>query len=737
MPNMRITGMSGFDTEGTVKKLMDAERIPLNKMMGQQQVLRWKQDLYRDINKSFAALNSAVDKMRYVSSWGSYKVSSSNSGAVSVTNGSANGEATHSIEVTRLAETAKKTGTSLATLSTSDVIQGNIYLAPPATLPDFSSPRSMSVAFGGVTKTIQITSADNVKDTDTLQSALQSKLDAAFGSDAIAVDLSTGSITMKPGVAFAASKPGIKVMNYGSDALATELGLDGLTSKIELTTKIEDLRSKLGISSTVDIVGQKDITTLASNYFTSTSPSPRQMNIEINNISHTIDIPSDGSVTNANLATYLQSQIESIPGVGAGNVAVTEDPSTHQLKINTAGALAGQKIKIANSGKDTLAADLGLNGQSNFDLTGIQINGANIPRVSAGQSVQSLMNAISASSAGVRLSYENTNQTFSFTSKDSGATSMVNFSGSNGAGLDFLNKIGVSPATSVYGQDAEVKIDGITMTRSSNTFTQDGVTYTLNQVTTGPVGVNVQQDTDGIFEKISDFVTKYNDMVSLVSGKLTEKTTYRKYAPLNADQKQAMKDTEITIWEEKAKGGLLHNDSMLKSALDDLRSRVTSPVSGTKPGDPSMLSQIGIDTSKNMSESGKLVIDEEKLRKAISDNPSGVIALFTAKSSVSDKKSEQYKSESGIAVRLFQRIDVFNHGIMDEINTKIENKLNASDSSALEKQIQDFQRRIDDMNTSLSQKEDAYYRKFAAVEKALSNANSQSSWLASQLGGGK
>lgn len=737
MPVSRITGMSGFDTEGTVKKLMDAERIPLNKMMGQQQVLQWKQDLYRDINKSFAALNSTVDKMRYVSSWGSYKTSSSNSGAVSVTNASAGGEATHSIKVNQLASAAKKIGGSLSSLPGSDTIAGTVAIS---TLPDVSSTRSMSVDFGGVKKTIQITSTDlsgatGSTNAEKMQTVLQGKLNLAFGNGAIDVSIDASNhLVLKPGAALA-TKPEIKVSNYGSDALATELGLNGLASKINLSTTIEDLRNKLGITDTNAIAGTKDISTLPSDYFTSPS-TPRSLKVEYNGSVQVVEITDSDISVEGSLEKALQQKMNSAFGVN-GEITVSKDGTTNQLRIDTS---TGGKVKITANGNDTFAADLGINGQSNFDLVGIQINGASLPRISAGQSVQGFINAINGSDAGVRVSYEATNQSFTFTSKDSGSTAMINFAGSDPKALSFLTKIKVSPGDTARGTDALINLDGVDIVRNSNTFTQDGVTYTLNETTPSsadPIVVNVQRDTAGLYDKIADFVTKYNDMVSLVSGKLTEKTTYRKYAPLTADQKQAMKDTEITAWEEKAKGGLLHNDSMLQSALNDLRSRVTSPVAGIKSGDPNMLSQIGIDTSKNMSESGKLVIDEETLRKAIADNPSGVMALFTAKSSSSDKKSDQYKSESGIATRLFQRIDVFNHGIIDEINKKIENKLNPADSSALEKQIQDFQRRIDDMNTSLSQKEDAYYRKFAAVEKALSNANSQSSWLASQLGGGK
>ena len=58
------------------------------------------------------------------------------------------------------------------------------------------------------------------------------------------------------------------------------------------------------------------------------------------------------------------------------------------------------------------------------------------------------------------------------------------------------------------------------------------------------------------------------------------------------------------------------------------------------------------------------------------------------------------------------------------------------DKNMLYDEIYDYNDRISDMTDKLTKKEDNYYKKFAALEQAISKMNSQSSWLSSQLGTG-
>lgn len=62
---MRVGGLAtGMDIEQMVNRLMDAERIPYRKMMQDRTTLTWKQDAFRDVNKSLLELDNLVLDMK-------------------------------------------------------------------------------------------------------------------------------------------------------------------------------------------------------------------------------------------------------------------------------------------------------------------------------------------------------------------------------------------------------------------------------------------------------------------------------------------------------------------------------------------------------------------------------------------------------------------------------------------------------------------------------------------------
>ena len=86
-----------------------------------------------------------------------------------------------------------------------------------------------------------------------------------------------------------------------------------------------------------------------------------------------------------------------------------------------------------------------------------------------------------------------------------------------------------------------------------------------------------------------------------------------------------MSDKEIELWEEKSKEGLLHNDANITSFLGDMRMVLYSSVEGAGLS----LYDIGIETSDNWRDNGKLVIDEDVLKSMAATNPDAICKLFT------------------------------------------------------------------------------------------------------------
>ncbi|SDO61500.1 flagellar hook-associated protein 2 [Paenibacillus sp. yr247] len=237
--------------------------------------------------------------------------------------------------------------------------------------------------------------------------------------------------------------------------------------------------------------------------------------------------------------------------------------------------------------------------------------------------------------------------------------------------------------------------------------------------------VFTQADKDAIYAKINSFVSTYNDTSVALKSKLDE-TVEQSFQPLTSDQKKAMSDVDIKNWEIKAKQGLLRGDTIVSKAYLDLRSDVTTEVTGIASTYKS-LADIGVTTGVynkyDPSTAGKLYIDSTKLKAAIDADPQAAINLFTTHGTGTDR---------GIAQRIYE--DAGNR--MTEISKKAgsTNGSYTSTFTSLGKKDNDLAQKIADMTEKLSKKEDQFYRMFSTMETAIEKGNSQMSWLHSQMG---
>ncbi|OIQ60536.1 flagellar hook-associated protein 2 [Neomoorella thermoacetica] len=102
---LRISGLaSGIDTDSIIKNLMAVERIPVDKLKQQKQILQWQQEDYRTINNSLRTFRDKVFNMKLQATYLAKKATSSNEGAVGVTATSAAVEGFYTIGITKLAK---------------------------------------------------------------------------------------------------------------------------------------------------------------------------------------------------------------------------------------------------------------------------------------------------------------------------------------------------------------------------------------------------------------------------------------------------------------------------------------------------------------------------------------------------------------------------------------------------------------------------------------------------------
>lgn len=310
----------------------------------------------------------------------------------------------------------------------------------------------------------------------------------------------------------------------------------------------------------------------------------------------------------------------------------------------------------------------------------------------------------------------------------------------------FKNIFGIGAAKD-EGVDAKVEIKQpngavfIPVTKSSNTFTIDSITYNIKDAQSAEeVTLNVEPDATASVEKIEKFLEKYNKLVGKIEGMLKEKKQYS-YTPLTSEQKEGMKEDEIEKWEKEAKQGILRNDMNLQNMLTSMRNSFFDKVNGAGL----TLAELGLDTSSDTTKGGQIVLDAEgkqKLKKAIETRGDQVMRIFTQSSDVSydynmtkENRKERY-DENGIFQRIKDIIKDYSgsEGILVK-KAGYENSRFAINND-LSKAIKKQDKTIKEMQMKLYRKEDTYYQMFAKLETAMNQMNAQSSWLASQLGGG-
>jgi flagellar hook-associated protein 2 len=347
--------------------------------------------------------------------------------------------------------------------------------------------------------------------------------------------------------------------------------------------------------------------------------------------------------------------------------------------------------------------------------------------------LDSIAQNISNSGLGVSAFYDKTTGKFVMTNNSTGAgaeikiadattaeffTSLNYASATEGSNLDDGRAIG---AGTTNGSNAKFDLNGLTgMESTSNTVTVAGITYTLKQVTASEAVISSSTNTDAILDSVVKFVDQYNKTIEAINAKVSE-SRYRGYPPLTDEQRKELSDKEAELWDEKAKSGMLRGDSILSGGLNSMRQDLYAPVA-TGFTNYDQLSEIGITTSKNYLDKGKLVLDEEKLRKALADNPDAVMKLFTGTDSV-----------EGIAKKLRKSIDT----TVDKIELKAGNSLRTNAQFTLGRELTDVDKRISAFEQRLADVEDRYWRQFSAMEKAIQRSNQQSMYLMQQFGGGQ
>lgn len=285
-----------------------------------------------------------------------------------------------------------------------------------------------------------------------------------------------------------------------------------------------------------------------------------------------------------------------------------------------------------------------------------------------------------------------------------------------------------SDAKKIDGQDAVIMLNGIEYTGSSNAFSINGLTITAQAVTgagdENAVTITTQTDTQGIYDKIKDFLTQYNSLINEITS-LYNAESASGYEPLTDDEKDAMSDTEIEKWEEKIKSALLRRDDSLESVMNAMTSAMSKGIEIN--GKTYYLSSFGIKTLGylNAAENEQYAyhIDGDEDDASVSGNDDKLMAAITS-------------DPDTVITFMQQLVTGLYNSIGDKMKaTTLSSSYTVYNDKEMASEYSDYTDLIKKWEEKLTAQEDYWYEKFSAMETALSKLQSQTSSLTSMLGG--
>ena len=280
-------------------------------------------------------------------------------------------------------------------------------------------------------------------------------------------------------------------------------------------------------------------------------------------------------------------------------------------------------------------------------------------------------------------------------------------------------------AVRIYGQDAKIILNGAEFTSNGNTFSVNGLTINALAVTDKDEVLTVTTTTDnqGIYDKIKDFLSDYNDLINTMTKSYNAESS-KDYDPLTDDEKDAMSESEIEKWESKGKGGVLRRDSTLSTLMSVMTGAMSK--SQTINGKSYSLSTFGIKTlgimNAEKNEQNAYHIDGDADDDTSSSNTDKLMAAIIEDS---EGVTEFFKNLSN---------DLYENLGKQMTSTSMRSYGSFYNDKQLETEYKSYTTKISDWDKKVQDIEDSYYKKFAAMEKALATLQSQQSSLSGLLG---
>ena len=416
----------------------------------------------------------------------------------------------------------------------------------------------------------------------------------------------------------------------------------------------------------------------------------------------------NGATVSVATTDSLQDVFNKINTATGGTVTGSYDPATDKVSLtsssgnvvlgasnDTSNFLSVFKLNNNASGTVTSSGTLGSAqlskplASSNLagSITGtdaggngtFSINGTAIAFNTGTDTVQSVLNKINASGAGVTAAYDVTTDRFTLTNKTTGD---LGLSVSDSSGL--LNAMGLGGgSTLVTGQDAQFSVNGgATQTSHGNTLTDASTGLSVTAATTGTSTVSVASDSTNATAAIKDFIAKYNAIQDTIA---------------NSTKITAGTGTTVT-------NAVLAGDNEIKALGSSLRSLAFSAIPGLNGASASRLQSFGIDFVPGSNDLA--ITNPDALSNALSTNAAGVANFFQ-------------DSTSGLAAKLTGYINT----------ASASGGTIATQTDALNKRNASLTNQIAAMERKLTAEAAAWTKEFTALESIQATMKAQTTAL--------
>ena len=754
---IRASGMvSGLDTESLVQAMVSTQVSKKEKLQKAQTKLQWKQDAFKSLNTKVYGLYSKVGNLRFSSAYNMKKttVSDTTKAQVTASNTAVNGIQT--LQIKQLATSGYLTGGELK--------KGTTGKTTLKELGYDGADTSISVTIGSSKKDIDVSGSTTVDD---LVSKLKDAgLNASFDDKNGRIFVSAKETGKENDFSLTgADMTGLKALNAAGLSVMSKSDIENY-NKMASYAKNDDTGS-YSESKTSEAILQI-LKNLQNAYEGNTKLAleEKDLNAKIaySDAKDAVNKYLDGDDTNADKKAERE-QLANLLKQSSSKYTYVNDQTGEVKEIYEAKDRVGwtaYDTKVNKLAKSTglITETTGDDGETKEDSTKLEALSNNIKTVIAVDD-----NAIytdddkkayylsddERTAAKTRLEEipkeKETNDAV-ITDEDNGYWDIKDYTGKTEDDLaaiadkyakqvtnarDMVEKLAKGSkdipisagASRVDAQDAKITLNNADFTSSSNVFNINGLTIKAMAKTADgeTLSINTDTDTQGIYDKIKDFLTDYNSIINELTS-LYNADSAKGYEPLTDDEKESMSDKEVEKWETKIKDSILRNDSTVGGVMNAMTTALMK--SYTINGKSYSLSSFGIHTqgylnaAKNEQYAYHIDGDEDdtitsgntdKLMDMINNNPE-------------DLEEFMKQLTSGLYSALDSKMK----------STTLSSAYTIYNDKQMTKEYNNYTTEIKEWETKISDLEDRYYKQFSNMETQLAKMQSSTSSISSMLG---